>query len=180
MTVEPRGVNAAPPSRYPPWCEAPVRAGRHRSRAPYPAARTGSICATRPLPDAPTAGYERRRCDLLGSSWIRRPWLCPRDSERAFCSFRISCSTSKRPKASSITGISTDLARTTGQVQGSVGYPHRSKACSSAAELLAGDAAADVEQMVLSVVQCVSDDGSRVDHLIFGVDSDHDLLVKCE
>ena len=57
---------------------------------------------------------------------------------------------------------------------------HRLTACSSAAELLAGDAAADVEQMVLGVVQCVSDDGGRVDHLIFGVDSDHGLLFRCE
>jgi hypothetical protein len=63
--------------------------------------------------------------------------------------------------------------------RGLLGNPHRSKACSSAAELLAGDAAADVEQMVLGVVQCVSDDGGRVDHLIFGVDSDHDLLLRC-
>jgi hypothetical protein len=70
--------------------------------------------------------------------------------------------------------------RSTGQAQGSVGYPHRCQACSSAAELLAGDAATDVEQMVLGVVQCVSDDGGRVDHLTFGVESDHDLFLRCE
>ena len=64
------------------------------------------------------------------------------------------------------TRIAAVLARTTGQVQGPLGDSHRCTACSSAAELLAGDAAADVEQMVLGVVQCVSDDGGRVDHLI--------------
>ena len=62
--------------------------------------------------------------------------------------------------------------------------PHHSAvvvtACSSAAELLAGDAAADVEQMVLGVVQCVADDGGRVDDLMLGVDSDHSLLFRCQ
>ena len=59
-------------------------------------------------------------------------------------------------------------------------YLHHLKAGAAAAELLAGDAATYVEQMVLGVVQCVSDDGGRVDHLILRVDSDHDLLFSCE
>ena len=50
-----------------------------------------------------------------------------------------------------------------------VGYTDTArKACSSAAEILPGDAAADVEQMVLGVVECVSDDGGGVDHLLIG------------
>jgi len=49
----------------------------------------------------------------------------------------------------------------------------------SAAELLAGDAATDVEQVVLRVVQSVPDDGRRVDHPVVEVDSDHDLLFRC-
>ena len=83
-------------------------------------------------------------------------------------------------RAKTLSSVALRSPRTTGQVQGPLGNPHRLKPCSSAAELLAGDAAADVEQMVLGVVQCVSDDGGRVDHLIFGVDSDHDLLFRCE
>ena len=73
-----------------------------------------------------------------------------------------------------------DLARKLVTSGKCVGTHTAVQTCSSAAELLAGDAAADVEQMVLGVVQCVSDDGGRVDHPIFEVDSDHDLLFRCE
>ncbi len=52
--------------------------------------------------------------------------------------------------------------------------------CSSATEILPGDAAADVEQMVLGVVECVSDDGGGVDHQLIDVNGGRSLLVGCE
>ena len=51
---------------------------------------------------------------------------------------------------------------------------------SSVAQLLASDAAADVEQMMLGIVEGVSDDGRRVEHLPLPRDSDRGLLVRCQ